>query len=99
MSRRISKVNATPTMLGVDLVRLLHLRVGPVLNVQVTHPGINRVETFIVHPERVMLKKARDIGPFSDEEAKIQGIPKYDAPSGSIPAPFNADALKVRRHG
>ncbi len=38
--------------------------------------------------------KARYLGPLSDAELKAQGSRKYDGPSGSVPAPFNADAIK-----
>jgi len=43
---------------------------------------------------RAVWFKARYVGPLSDEELKAQGDPKYDGPSGTIPAPFNPRGLE-----
>jgi len=41
--------------------------------------------------------KARYVGPLTDAELKERSIRKYDGPSGTVPAPFNADALDQAR--
>lgn len=56
MTCHVSKVDAPSVVVGVAPTRLVHLRVSPMLDIQGANPRINRIETFIVHLECIMLK-------------------------------------------
>lgn len=84
-------------MIGVDLVRLTHLRVSPMLYLQVTYPGVDFVEALIIHLEGVVLelnvRDARRLG-----EMQVRAVAKQDCAEWSpVGRRFKAEYLCEER--